>query len=134
MANKTNATCSICGNGYYMCLSCHDKVNSWKIYTDTAEHYKVFQVVRGFSNNVYTKDEAREKLKNINLVDLESFRPHIKEIVKNILKEDKQIVKVENKVEEHIETDAIAIENSIVVENNIKTANSRRKNYNVKAE
>ena len=137
MANKTNATCSICGNEYYMCLSCHDKINSWKIYTDTAEHYKVFQVVRGFSNNVYTKDEAREKLKNINLVDLESFRPHIKEIVKNILKEDKQIVKVENKAEEHIETDAIAIENNIVVEkneNNIKTANSRRKKYNVKAE
>lgn len=133
MANKTNATCSICGNGYYMCLSCRDNTNSWKIYTDTAEHYKVFQVVRGFSNNVYTKDEAKAKLKNINLVDLESFRPHIKKIVKDILKEDKQIIKAD----EHIETEAITIGNNIVVEkkeNNIKTANSRRKNYNVKAE
>jgi pyruvate/2-oxoacid:ferredoxin oxidoreductase alpha subunit len=142
MANKNNATCSICGNGYYMCLSCNDKVNSWKIYTDTAEHYKVFQVVRGFSNNVYTKDEAREKIKNINLIDLESFRPHIKEIVKNILKEDKQIVEVENKAEEHIETEATTIEDDIAVKNviieknesNIKTANSRRRKFNVEAE
>ena len=136
MANKNNATCSICGNEYYMCLSCHDKINSWKIYTDTAEHYKVFQVVRGFSNNVYTKDEARAKLKNINLVDLESFRPHIKKIVKDILKDDKQIVEAENKVEECTEIEAITVENNIAVnnigieknENNIKTANARKRN------
>jgi len=116
---ENNATCSICGKDYYACLSCRDslKMNPWKIYTDTAEHYKVFQVVRGFSTNIYTKDEARVKLKNINLDDIESFRPHIKQIVKDILREEvavKEILTEEKPVE--------------------KPTTSRKKNYKVEAE
>ena len=90
---ENNAVCSICGKEYYACLSCHDsiKVNPWKVFTDTSEHYKVFQVVRGISTKVYNKDEARAKLKNINLDDIESFRPHIKQIVEDILKEEKPV-------------------------------------------
>ena len=111
---ENNATCSICGKEYYACLSCHDslKVNPWKAFTDTAEHYKVFQVVRGFSTNVYTKEEARDKLKNVNLNDLESFRPHIKKIIKNILKEEKPVVKTVKNAEQ-----SITMEEKVVVEN-----------------
>lgn len=109
---ENNAKCSICGKEYYACLSCHDsiKANPWKVFTDTAEHYKVFQVIRGLSTNVYTKEEARDKLKNINLNDLESFRPHIKKIIKNILKEEKPIVKAVKNIEQPITTE----ENMIV--------------------
>ena len=28
MAEKINATCSICGNGYYMCRSCKDMMQN----------------------------------------------------------------------------------------------------------
>ena len=37
------------------------------MFTDTAEHYKVFQAVRGLSTGVYSNDEFKSKLKNIDL-------------------------------------------------------------------
>lgn len=118
MADKNNATCSICGKEYYMCLSCKDSINlsPWKVHTDTAECYKVFQVVRGYSTGVYTKDEARKKLKNINLLGLDEYRPHIKQIIKDILKES--VVKT------------VTDENKIIE----KTVVSRKKNHKVKNE
>ena len=123
---ENNAVCSICGKEYYACLSCHDsiKAHPWKVFTDTAEHYKVFQVVRGFSTNVYTKDEARAKLKNINLEDLESYRPNIKKIIKDVLKEEEPVVEIIEKVEEPVEmkntTEKVVIE---------KPTYSRKRNY-----
>ncbi len=127
MAEKNNAECSICGSQYYRCMSCRDSINAnpWKMYTDTAEHYKVFQVIRGYNTKVYNKDEARIKLKNINLDDLESFRPHIKQIVKDILKEEKNLIKDVLKEEPVVEE--IAIEEKQVV----KTTTSRKRNYKV---
>ena len=102
MAENNNATCKICGKSYYVCMSCADsmKAHPWKVFTDTSEHYKVFQVVHGLSTGVYAKDEAKEKLKNINLKDIESFRPHIKDIVKDVLKEEK--VEPERMIYQHI--------------------------------
>lgn len=131
MANKNNATCSICGKEYYACLSCRDslKANPWKIHTDTAEHYKVYQIIHGLSTKVYTKDEARTKLKNVNLDDIEIFRPHIKEIVKDILKEEKPIVKTVEKIKP-IEAEVIKVEENSDV---IKPSVSRKRNYKVEA-
>lgn len=102
---ENNAVCSICGKEYYACLSCHDsiKVNPWKVFTDTSEHYKVFQIVRGYNTGVYTKDEARVKLNNVNLDDMNSFMPNIKKTIKDILKERKPVVKSVEKIEEPIE-------------------------------
>lgn len=134
MAEKNNATCSICDKGYHVCLSCRDslKANPWKIHTDTAEHYKVYQIIHGLSTNVYTKEEAKTKLKNVNLNDIESFRPHIKEIIKDILKEKQPVVKVA-KVEKIESTEA---EFTKVEENTdiVKTSVSRKRNYKVEAE
>lgn len=98
VAGKNNATCSICGKSYHKCLSCRDsmKLQPWKMFTDTSEHYKVFQVIRGFSTGVYTKDELRSKLKNIDLSDLNDFRPHIKDIIEDALKEEQVSEAVEN--------------------------------------
>jgi hypothetical protein len=63
----------------------------WKMFTDTAEHYKVFQAVRGLSTGVYSNDEFKSKLKNIDLSDLENYREHIKVLIKNALKEDEPV-------------------------------------------
>ena len=139
MAEKNNATCSICGKNYHKCLSCKDsmKLQPWKDSTDTAEHYKVFQVVKGYSTGVYTKDEAKIKFKNIDLKDIESFRPHIKEIIKDILKEEKPIVKAVEKIEsikEINKTEIIEVEDNAIVENNVKPIVSRKKNYKVETE
>lgn len=90
MAEKNNATCSICGRGYHKCLSCRDamKLQPWKMFTDTAECYKVFQVIKGFSTGVYSKDEFKSKLKTVDLSDLENYRDHIKILIKDALKEE----------------------------------------------
>lgn len=129
---ENNAVCSICGKEYYNCLSCHDsiKVNPWKAFTDTSEHYKVFQIVRGFSTKVYTKEEARIKLKNINIEDLESYMPNIKKIIKNILKEEKPVIKTVENVENIAESD-VAVDEQVVVE---KPAYSRKRNNKVEEE
>ena len=132
MANKNNATCSICGKEYYACLSCRDslKANPWKIHTDTAEHYKVYQIIHGLSTKVYTKDEAKTKLKNVDLSDLSDFRPHIKKIVKDILKENKPIVKTVEKVES-IKTEVAKVEENLDV---IKASVPRKRSYKVNNE
>lgn len=129
---ENNAVCSICGKEYYNCLSCHDsiKVNPWKAFTDTSEHYKVFQIVRGYNTGVYNKEEARVKLKNVNLGDLESYMPNIKKIIKDILKEEKPVVKVVENVENIVELD-VAVDEQVVVE---KPTYSRKRSYKEEVE
>ena len=146
MAEKNNATCSICGNGYHVCLSCKDamKLHPWKIHCCSADCFKVFQVVRGFSTNVYTKDEFRSKLKNIDLSNLENYREHIKALIKDALKEDSvvenvQLIEADETVEEAAEeiieditTEDMVVENAEEVkktEDVIKTIYSRKRNY-----
>ena len=141
---ENNAVCSICGKAYHLCLSCSDamKLHPWKTYTDTQECFKVFQVVRGFSTGVYTKDEAKEKLQNVDLKDVDSFRPHIKEIVKDILREEKVVVEITEKIENTVVEDVAEIENIKVEETEIieiakdvvKPTVSRKRNYKVETE
>ncbi len=118
---ENNAVCSICGKEYYACLSCHDSMrnNPWKVFTDTSEHYKVFQIVRGYNTKIYTKEEAKEKFKNVNLDDMESFRPHIKQIIEDIIKEEKSVD------EEFVTEEKVVVEKPIV---------PRKKNYKVKTD
>ena len=144
MAEKNNAYCSICGNPYYVCMSCLDsmRLSPWKIHTDTSEHFKVYQIIHGYMSNVYSKDEARTKLKNVDLRDVESFKPNIKEIIKDILKEEKSTAKTVNKVETLVETEYVEKENAEVennaavedVKNITKPTVSRKRNYKVEAE
>lgn len=92
MGGQINATCSICGSGYHLCLSCKDSMNlhPYKIHCCSADCYKVFQVVKGYSTGVYNKGEFKSKLKNIDLSNLENYRDHIKSLIKDALKEDKK--------------------------------------------
>ena len=93
---NNNATCSICGNGYHLCLSCKDKMNlhPWKMYCCSVDCYKTSQVVRGFSTGVYSKDEFKSKLQNIDLSNLDNYKEHIKAIIKDALKESDVITEV----------------------------------------
>lgn len=92
MSGKKYFECAICGKKYEACYSCgrKDPSLSWKNLCDTAEHYKIFQIVNGYTAGVYTKEEAAKKLKNVNLSDLNSLRDNIKAIIKSIQSEPKQ--------------------------------------------
>lgn len=116
MAEKINTYCSICGKGYYVCNSCNEfmRLSPWKIHTDTAEHYKIYQIIHGLSTNVYSKAEAKEKLANVDLSDLEDLRENIKAIIKDILNNDK-------------EKDIQNTENANKTENNVTIKRKRNK-------
>lgn len=107
MAEKNNATCVICGKGYHMCLSCRDSISlaPWKAHTDTSEHYKIYQIIRGYNTKKYTKEEARAKLKNVDLSDVNTFREHIRVKIENILKEEN--VFVETNIEPEAEVQIV---------------------------
>lgn len=97
---KNNATCSICGKPYYMCVSCKDQqmLSPWKIHTDTAEHYKVYQILHGISVGIYTKQEAKDRLQNVDLKDKDSFLPRIKQRIDEIMSTNNVIVNKKNDV------------------------------------
>ena len=135
MKEQNNASCSICGSPYHLCLSCKDsmKLQPWKIHCCSSECYKTFQIVKGFNNGVYTKEKAREKFKNVDLRKLNDFIPHIKKIVKDILKEEKTVETEVAAAEEIVVIDNIAVaEENIVAEdfeNIVKPTVSRKRNY-----
>lgn len=133
MQEKNNATCSICGSEYYVCLSCKDKMklHPWKTYCCSPSHFQVAQVVRGFSNGVYNKEELKSKLLNVDLSDLDSYKEHIKTIIKDALKEDEVAkVEVEDEVSfaEEVETEEAK---EVVFE---KPIYSRKRSYRVNDE
>lgn len=127
MAEMNNATCSICGRNYHKCLSCKDlmRLHPWKMFTDTAEHYKVFQAVRGLSTGVYSNDEFKSKLKNIDLSDMESYREHIKVLIQDALKEDEPVIEVaaEEAAEEIMAEDVPVVRASIARKRSYKVNN-----------
>lgn len=136
MAEKNNAYCAICGNPYHVCMSCLDsmRLSPWKIHTDTSEHFKIYQVIHGFTSGVYSMDEAKIKLNNIDLRDIESFKPNIKEIIKDILKEE---IDVSINEAERVVADIVEVEDNAVtenIENVVKSTASRKRNYKVEAE
>ena len=105
MNEQNNATCSICGKQYHLCVSCKDEMMStpWKVHTDTSEHFKVYQILHGYSTGVYTKEEAKVRFERVDLSDINSFRPNIKNIIKGILKENKKVVSYSTKkTDEHV--------------------------------
>lgn len=124
MREQNNATCSICGSSYHLCVSCRDsmKLHPWKIHCCSANCYKVFQIVKGYNNGVYSKGEAKEKFKNVDLKNVGNYVPHIKKIVEDILKEDKVEIKTTEKIEKTVDKD---VEESTVY---------RKRNFKVEIE
>jgi len=118
VTEKNNAICSICEKPYHKCLSCRDsiKLQPWKMYTDSAEHYKVFQAVRGYNTGVYTKDEFKSKLKNIDLSDLESYKENVKVLIKDVLKDKEPVA------------ETVLVKEEVIVEAPVY---SRKRNYKV---
>lgn len=132
---KYNATCAICGKPYHMCYSCKGNQNAiWKRHCDTAEHYKIYQLVHGYTTGLYTDSEAAAKLKNIDVSDVDELRPHIRDIIKKIQAYSKpkktikkpidavEIDTVERVVKEPaMEENTIAAKNTAVVESAVVT-------------
>lgn len=127
--NKLNAKCAICGTPYHMCMSCgKDKGLVWKRFCDTPEHYKIYQVVHGYTTGLYTKAEADKKLRNIDTSDIDKLRPNIREILVGIMGNDKKV----EPVVESVDVEA-SVESAEPIES-VEPSRRTRKRTTVKTE
>lgn len=113
--NNLNANCSICGKPYHMCYSCkkNDKTLVWKRFCCCPEHYKIYQVVHGYTTGLYTKAEADKKLKNIDTSDIDELRPNIREILVGIMGNDKKVEPVVEGKAESVDVEESSVEPSM---------------------
>ena len=117
---KYNATCAICGKPYHMCYSCKGNQNAiWKRHCDTAEHYKIYQLIHGYTTGLYTDAEAAAKLKNIDVSDVDELRPHIRDIIKKIqaYSKPKKTIKKPIDAVERVAKEPAMEENTVVAKN-----------------
>lgn len=77
------STCFLCGKEYDVCKFCANtkKYTPWRIMCDTADHFKIYMIVRSLSDEVITASEAREQLDNAGLKaeDIKEFIPSVQE-------------------------------------------------------
>ena len=95
-----------------MCLSCKDmmNLNPWKKHTDTSEHYKIYQILHGYSTGVYNKEEAKSKLQKVDLSDFDSLRDNIKCLINTIMAETEILVET---VVEEVENNLIDVSKTV---------------------
>lgn len=92
MSEKFNSICDICGKPYKVCGSCKEikSFTPWRTITDTMDHYKIFLVLSNYTNTE-DKVRAKQELATCDLSELETFRPEIKAVIKDIMTEDKTV-------------------------------------------
>lgn len=88
MSEQYNAACTICGKPYRVCLSCREQtiLKPWRSVTDCMEHYKIYLAIHGYTLSK-NKAAARQELENCNLSGLETFKPEIVSVIKEIMTE-----------------------------------------------
>lgn len=89
MGEYNNSFCRICGTPYHRC-NCKSE-NSWRKVTDTAEHYKIFCVIRDYNNGVIDADKANELLGKLDLSGKNDFKEKVKEVLKEIADKKKPV-------------------------------------------
>lgn len=92
MADYLNAKCSICGKLYHICNDCANtkSFTPWRAIADTLNCYKIFLILRDYTNGYTKKEEAKQLLKGCDLSELETFEDNIKISIKEILTEDRR--------------------------------------------
>lgn len=95
--------CWICGKEYDACISC-DKLNGWKRYTCSPEHYQIHVIISEYKQGIITAKEATEQFATYGITaDSElHFLDKINKRIKAIIAEGtpKRIPKSKNKSEE----------------------------------
>lgn len=114
MDEKTNlnATCSICGSKYHRCDTCAGikSFEPWRTLVDTKEHYKIFLIIRDYTNKYMDKEEAKTLLSDCDLTGLDGFVLEIKNVINDIMSNDN----TETAIKESAITDVISTESDNV--------------------
>lgn len=99
MAEYLNAKCAICDKKYHLCKTCEDvkTFSPWRTVTDTIDCYKIFLVLSEYTKTK-NKVQAKKELSTCSLKEKDTFAPHIKTAIDEILAEPE--VKVETSTKE----------------------------------
>ncbi|MCI8962862.1 MAG: hypothetical protein HFG37_04015 [Eubacterium sp.] len=97
---KINAHCDICGAGYHICNTClqQKSFKSWRVVTDTVEHYKIYMAVHGYTLS-QDKETAKRELEKCDLSGLEDFNPPIRAVIQEILSEEDDDIRIPSQKE-----------------------------------
>lgn len=101
MEQKLNHKCDICGKEYYFCPDCGNakSFTPWRTIVDSIEHYKIFLIIKDYTNKYIDVKEAKRLLNNQDLSELDTFRDEIKNVINDILSyEDTVITEKKKKV------------------------------------
>lgn len=92
VALENNAICDICGKPYRVCHTCQEikSFKPWRTVTDTFPHYMIFLTLSDYTKNK-NKEKAKKELSKCDLSELETFRPEIKSVIKEIMDDDKKV-------------------------------------------
>lgn len=110
MPGKLNHKCAICGTLYHSCIGCMDvkTYTPWRNIVDSIEHYKIFIIIRDYSNETIDKKTAYEQLSKCDLTGLADFVEEINTEIKDILSYNE--IKEKNKVTIRAKNDEIVCE------------------------
>lgn len=91
-----NATCSICGKKYHTCVTCSEikSFMPWRTIVDTVNCYKIFLILRDYTNKSKTKESAKADLEKCDLSEISTFIPEVKSAIEEILKDVVRIKKI----------------------------------------
>jgi len=86
MSEKNNAACTICGKKYQLCATCASaqSYTGWRKITDTTNCYKLFILLQQYTNKRITAKEAKAHLNGLDLTELSTFLPHVKQAIDQI--------------------------------------------------
>lgn len=87
MEDKLNGKCVVCGNRYHICKACDErrgKWKSWKLLTDTPEHYQIFVILRDFDSGNISASDAKAALGNFDLSDTSGWNETILSLLQKV--------------------------------------------------
>lgn len=84
---RDERTCVICGMHYSYCPNCVDYNSQprWRFLFHDKNCHDIYNVLNDYGASVITKEQARAKLKALDLTNLNSFRKDFRDQIKEIM-------------------------------------------------
>lgn len=111
--------CYCCGAEYEYCPTCRQYASQpkWRALYDTEECKAIFDVLSGYSIEVYSKDDVVSVLDKYNIKEFGKYKPKIAEKLSEIVSLDKKNVTSSGNIEDSKNDDATDEEISAISDN-----------------